>query len=65
VSANLRSCTFEAESLRAMVKDTLAELRLAKAQVKPVDPSPPRRSWLRELARLLTPWQGAQRVARA
>ena len=27
VSAYLRSCTFEAESLRALVKDTLAQLR--------------------------------------
>jgi predicted DNA binding CopG/RHH family protein len=27
ISAYLRSCTFEAESLRAMVKDTLAQLR--------------------------------------
>jgi hypothetical protein len=65
VSAYLRSCTFEAESLRAMVKDTLAELRLAKAQSKPADPEPRRRSVLRELAhslaRILTPW----RVARA
>lgn len=49
VSAYLRSCTFEAESLRAMVKDTLAELRLAKAQARPADPEPPRRSWLRRL----------------
>lgn len=33
VSAYLRSCTFEAESLRALVKDTLAQLR--------TDPLPP------------------------
>jgi len=69
VSAYLRSCTFEAESLRAMVKDTLAELRLAKAQSKAPEPEPPRRSVARRLAewlaRLLTPWQGNQRVARA
>lgn len=74
VSAYLRSCTFEAESLRAMVKDTMAEFRLAKAQAKPAAPEPlPQRSGIRDwmrgvtqrLARLLTPWQGGQRVARA
>jgi hypothetical protein len=69
VSAYLRSCTFEAESLRAMVKDTLAELRLAKAQSKAPEPEPPRSSVIRRvaewLARLLTAWQGGQRVARA
>jgi predicted DNA binding CopG/RHH family protein len=66
VSAYLRSCTFEAESLRAMVKDTMAELRLAKAHAKPVEPEPPRQSWLRGwLARLFSPWHGTPRVARA
>ena len=65
VSAYLRSCTFEAESLRAMVKDTLAELRMAKSQARPADPEPPRRTWLSRLAHLLTPWHGSQRVARA
>ena len=69
VSAYLRSCTFEAESLRAMVKDTLAELRLAKAQTKPAEPKPPGQSWFggvaQWLTRLLTPWHGGQRVARA
>lgn len=34
VSAYLRSCTFEAESLRAMVKQTLAQLRSAKAALE-------------------------------
>jgi hypothetical protein len=53
VSAYLRSCTFEAESLRAMVKDTLAQLRSAQAQPKPADPAPPpRRSGVGKLARL-------------
>ncbi len=42
VSAYLRSCTFEAESLRAQVKQALAELRAAQAA-----PRPTRRfSWL-------------------
>ncbi|MGD0940317.1 MAG: hypothetical protein ABR905_11445 [Terracidiphilus sp.] len=79
VSAYLRSCTFEAESLRAMVKDTLAELRVAKAQTKLADtesprpmpfcPEAPRVSMIRRasewLGRLLTPWHSSQRVARA
>jgi len=69
VSAYLRSCTFEAESLRAMVKDTLAELRLAKSKAKAADPVRLRQSLLRGLsdwlARVLHPWHGRQRVARA
>jgi predicted DNA binding CopG/RHH family protein len=63
VSAYLRSCTFEAESLRAMVKETLTQLRQATNQKQP------RRSWFRGvgnwLARLLTPWHDSQRVASA
>jgi hypothetical protein len=35
VSAYLRSCTFEAESLRAMVKEAMAQLRSAQAQPQP------------------------------
>jgi predicted DNA binding CopG/RHH family protein len=73
ISAYLRSCTFEAESLRAMVKDTLAQLHpvTAKlnpvtAQAKPVDSAPSRfRSLVRWLARLFNPWHGSQRVASA
>ncbi len=63
VSAYLRSCTFEAESLRTMVKETLTQLRTATSEKQP------RRSWFRGvanwLAHLLTPWHGSQRVARA
>jgi hypothetical protein len=69
VSAYLRSCTFEAESLRTMVKETLAQLRTVTPQAKPAQPAKPRRLWLgrltRWLASLLTPWQNSQRVARA
>jgi len=73
VSAYLRSCTFEAESLRAMVKDTLAQLHPVTAQLhpvtaqeKPVDSAPSRfRTLVRWLARLFNPWHGSQRVARA
>lgn len=36
VSAYLRSCTFEAETLRAQVKDVLAELRTAAAPEKAI-----------------------------
>ncbi len=53
VSAYLRSCTFEAESLRALVKDTMAQLRSASV-AKPSPVQPVRRSWL---ARLLAWWQ--------
>jgi hypothetical protein len=66
VSAYLRSCTFEAESLRAMVKDTLAQLRSVTAQAKPATPAPqPRRSGVGKLARLFTCWLRSPRVARA
>jgi hypothetical protein len=69
VSAYLRSCTFEAESLRTMVKDTLAQLRSVAAQAKPAPSAPALHSRFRKmaawLARLLTPWNGSQRVARA
>jgi len=66
ISAYLRSCTFEAESLRAMVKDTLAQLRSVTTQAKPAHIAPSRFSrltlWLRSL---LTPWHSSQRIARA
>jgi predicted DNA binding CopG/RHH family protein len=69
VSAYLRSCTFEAEALRAMVKDTLAQLRPAKAPAEPAQSTLPRPSRFgrlpHQLASLLTPWHGSPRVARA
>jgi hypothetical protein len=69
VSAYLRSCTFEAESLRAMVKDTLAQLRAATTAGKPVVAEKPRepqvRSLASRLARLANPWHAAPRVANA
>jgi predicted DNA binding CopG/RHH family protein len=40
VSAYLRSCVFEVESLRAQVKDTLAQLRSASAAEPNPDPQP-------------------------
>jgi hypothetical protein len=66
VSAYLRSCTFEAESLRAMVKDTLARLRTVTTQAKPAHSASHLFGRLgRWLARLITPWRNSQRVARA
>jgi len=65
VSAYLRSCTFEAESLRALVKDTLAKLRSDPSPGKQAACAPARRGWLRWLAR---PWprtRDSQDVARA
>ncbi len=48
VSAYLRSCAFEMETLRAQVKQALAELRTARKESS----QPPRTSWL---ARFLGP----------
>jgi predicted DNA binding CopG/RHH family protein len=54
ISAYLRSCTLEAESLRAQVKDTLAQLRseglkeLTPREIQP-DAEPARGSWLGRL----------------
>jgi len=48
VSAYLRSCTFEVESLRAQVKEALAQMRLAAAAEKTA-PKRSRPGWLRRL----------------
>jgi predicted DNA binding CopG/RHH family protein len=45
ISAYLRSCTFEAEALRAEVKEALAQLRPAEPSGKAEEPAPFRRSW--------------------
>jgi hypothetical protein len=45
ISAYLRSCTFEAEALRAEVKETLAQLRTGESSEMPHPPTPDRRSW--------------------
>jgi hypothetical protein len=65
VSAYLRSCTFEAESLRALVKDTMAQLRSATSAEKPAALPPSRTSWFQFLTRLLSPWHCRPRIARA
>jgi hypothetical protein len=70
ISAYLRSCTFEAEALRAEVKKTLADLRKPAVQ-KPASMNrsaaakETRSSWFEWLLRLMTPWNTGQRVARA
>jgi hypothetical protein len=47
VSAYIRSCTFEAESLRALVKDTISQLRTpgTSLQPEPAPQSPRPRHW--------------------
>ena len=69
VSAYLRSCTVEAESLRTMVKETLAQLRSVPAPPKPANPAPPQRarpsSLSGKLTHILTPWRDSPRAARA
>jgi hypothetical protein len=65
VSAYLRSCTFEAESLRALVKDTLAQLKPASSTKNQAASTPQRRSWLKWLLRLLSPWRLNQRIVQA
>lgn len=52
VSAYLRSCTFEAESLRAQVKQALTELRNQPAAVEATEPAGPK--WLNFLRRKKT-----------
>jgi len=49
VSAYLRSCTFEVESLRAQVKEALAQFRSAPTSGKPAAPASARPTWLRRL----------------
>jgi len=65
VSAYLRSCTLEAESLRAMVKDTLAQLRAETAKPRLDAEVPERRSRLGWLRRLWPHADGRQQVAGA
>ena len=65
VSAYLRSCTFEAEALRAQVKDVLAELRTATASGEQRAAPAPRRSWLERFLWFLPRWRSSQRVVQA
>jgi hypothetical protein len=63
VSAYVRSCTFEVESLRAQVKEALAELRSAAPRRDHTGPTPVRRAWLPWLLRIFPPWRSSQRIA--
>jgi hypothetical protein len=69
VSAYLRSCTFEAEALRAQVKEALADLRLASCKEDRSSSPQPKRSWSqswpRGIKRIFPPWHGSQRSAAA
>jgi hypothetical protein len=56
VSAYLRSCIFEAESLRAQVKEALSQIRtVAPAEPSPQSQARPSSSWR---TRLLPHWRG-------
>lgn len=65
VSAYLRSCTFEAESLRAQVKEALAQLRAPAPAVKPALTVTAQRSWFPWLTRFRprtqVDWQAARK----
>jgi hypothetical protein len=63
VSAYLRSCTFEADALRAQVKAALAELRMAPARKQVVTSAPVRHSWFGWMVRLFKRMSPAVRVA--
>jgi hypothetical protein len=65
ISAYLRSCTFEAEVLRAEVKKTLADLRRPAAIERSDANSQSGLSWLEWLLRFMPHWHMGQRVARA
>jgi hypothetical protein len=64
VSAYLRSCTFEAESLRAQVKEALAELRSGAARRKAALAAP-WLSWRQIIARFRPRPSAARDIARA
>jgi len=65
ISAYLRSCTFEAEALRAEVKKTLAELRKPAHIERATTATEPGRSWFEWILRFMPRWHMVQRVARA
>lgn len=65
VSAYLRSCTFEAEALRAQVKDVLAELRQATSGAEERPTATARRPWFQWVRRLMPRSQRVRRMAQA
>ena len=64
ISAYLRSCTVEAESLRAQVKETLAQLRAENARENQPAARPAKASWLARL-RMLWPFTFGDKSKRA
>jgi hypothetical protein len=69
VSGYLRSCTFEAETLRAQVKQALAELRTDRSKESEIRPARVERSWFqlswpRWFLRPFASWHGVERIAR-
>jgi hypothetical protein len=65
ISAYLRSCTFEAESLRAMVKDTLAQLRSEPSKEDQDATSTAKRSWFGRWRRRLPHARAGRHIAQA
>ena len=66
VSAYLRSCTFEAEALRAQVKEALAELKCASPHQPQIQPAPAhgnRRTWIGRMKSIMPPWRARQKAA--
>ncbi len=64
ISAYLRSCTFEAETLRAEVKKTLEELRKPASPERIIVHAKARSGWFEWLSRLIPLWHLGPRVAR-
>lgn len=65
VSAYLRSCTFEADALRAQVKEALATLRAGQMSEKPAARESAPSRWKDWLSRLFPRLQSGPRMARA
>ena len=66
VSAYLRSCTFEAEALRAQVKEALAELKCAspqQPQIQPATAHGSQRAWICRMKSIMPPWRGRRKAA--
>ncbi len=64
ISAYLRSCTFEADSLRAEVKKTLAEMRKRVPAERHEEHAKARGNWFEWLLRFIPLWHVGPRVAR-
>lgn len=64
VSAYLRSCTLDVESLRAQVKETLAEMCNSKPAVPPQETTAERAGWFASILLRLRSWAGQLRRRR-